>query len=85
MANLRKKNPGLPQPPEGLVLRAAIRAYNGGRELAASPDGKHFVVSPHTIPANVGYVDWVLGDPHGTEAPKHPVPEDAKLRIWPAV
>jgi type VI secretion system secreted protein VgrG len=84
VANLRKANPGLPQPPEGLVLRAAIRAYNGGRELAASPDGKHFVVSPHTIPANVGYVDWVLGDPHGTEAPKHPVPEDAKLRVWPA-
>ena len=83
IANLRKANPGLPQPPEGLVLRAAIRAYNGGRELDASPDGKHFIVSPHTIPANVGYVDWVLGDPHGTLAPEHPVPDDVKLRTWP--
>ena len=84
VANLRKAHPGLAQPPEGLILRAAIRAYNGGRELAVSDDGKHFVVSPHTIPANVGYVEWVLGDPHGTLAPKHPVPDDVKLKRWPA-
>ncbi len=84
IAALRKAHPGLPQPPEGLVYRAAIRAYNGGREFAASEDGKHFVVQPHTIPANVGYVEWVLGDPHGTLAPKHPVPDDVKLKIWPA-
>ena len=85
VANLRKANPKLAQPPEGMILRAAIRAYNGGRELAVSDDGEHFVVSPHTIAANVGYVDWVLGDPHGTEAPKHPVPADALARIWPAL
>ncbi len=85
IAKLRKDNPKLAQPPEGMVLRAAIRAYNGGRELAVSEDGEHFVVSPHTIAANVGYVDWVLGDPHGTEAPKHPVPADALARVWPAL
>jgi type VI secretion system secreted protein VgrG len=84
VANLRKKSPDLPQPPEGLILRAAIRAYNGGRELAASDDGKHWIVSPQTIPANVGYVEWVLGDPHGTLAPQHPVPDDVKLKQYPA-
>jgi type VI secretion system secreted protein VgrG len=84
VANMRKAHPGLPQPPEGLILRAAIRAYNGGRELAASDDGKHWIVSPQTIPANVGYVEWVLGDPHGTLAPQHPVPDDVKLKQYPA-
>jgi type VI secretion system secreted protein VgrG len=83
VANMRKKNPNLPEPPEGLILRAAIRAYNGGRELAVSDDGKHWVVSPQTIAANVGYVEWVLGDPHGTLAPQHPVPDDVKLKLWP--
>jgi type VI secretion system secreted protein VgrG len=84
IAKLRKNHPGLPQPPEGLVYRAAIRAYNGGRELAVSADGKHFIVQPQTIAANVGYVGWVLDDPHGTLAPKHPVPDDVKLKVWPA-
>jgi type VI secretion system secreted protein VgrG len=81
---LQKAHPSLPAPAEGVVLRAAIRAYNGGREYDASPDGKHYVVSPHTIPANTGYVEWVLGDPHGSEAPKHPVPDDVKALLWPA-
>jgi type VI secretion system secreted protein VgrG len=85
IAKLQKANPALPAAPEGLVLRAAIRAYNGGRELDASPDGAHYIVSPHTIAANVGYVEWVLGDPHGTLAPQHPVPDDVKLEIYPAL
>jgi type VI secretion system secreted protein VgrG len=85
IAKLRKANPALPAAPEGLVMRAAIRAYNGGRELAASPDGAHYIVAPHTIAANVGYVEWVLGDPHGTLAPQHPVPADVKLQVYPAL
>ncbi|MFT3771028.1 MAG: type VI secretion system tip protein TssI/VgrG [Minicystis sp.] len=84
IAKLRKNNPHLPQPPEGVIIRAAIRAYNGGREFDASADGRHFIVNPHTIPANVGYVDWVLGDTHSALAADHPVPADAKARIWPA-
>jgi type VI secretion system secreted protein VgrG len=83
IAKLRKAHPDLPQPPEPLVLRAAIRAYNGGRELDCAADGRHYVVSPHTIPANVGYVGWVLDDPHGTLASQHPVPAEARLTRWP--
>ncbi|APR80422.1 Putative vgr related protein [Minicystis rosea] len=83
IAKLRKANPNLPQPPEGVIIRAAVRAYNGGREFDASADGKHYVVNPHTTPKNVGYVDWVLGDTHSSLDAKYPVPEDAKARIWP--
>lgn len=83
IARLRRHHPDLPEPPVGLVMRSAIRHYNGGNELGASADGAHYTVAPHTIPANVGYVDWVLDDPHGHEAPKHPVPADARARVWP--
>jgi type VI secretion system secreted protein VgrG len=81
---LKKTHPHLPEPGEGVVLRAAIRAYNGGREYEASDDGSHYVVQPHTQPRNMGYVEWVLGDHHGTEAPKHPVPADVQALMWPA-
>ncbi len=80
LANLREANPGLPEAPLGVVIRAAIRRYNGGREF--SSDGTHYVVDPHTPADRVGYVDEVLGDQHG-EAARHPVPADALARIWP--
>jgi type VI secretion system secreted protein VgrG len=78
---LRKRHQTLPEYPEGVLLRAAIRRYNGGTEFVASPDGKHYVVSPSS--SNPGYVNEVLGDPD-IDATRYPVPADALATIWPA-
>ena len=77
-----RRHPHLPEPPEALILRSAIRHYNGGNEFAASPDGRHYVVSPSRT-NNPGYVDSVLDDSH-IDAQKYPVPAVARARIWPA-
>ena len=78
---LRQNHPHLPMYPEGVLLRAAIRRYNGGIEFAASADGRHYVVRP-SFTNNPGYVDSVLSDPH-IDAHKHPVPADARATVWP--
>jgi type VI secretion system secreted protein VgrG len=78
---LREDHPHLPPYPEGVLLRAAIRRYNGGIEYAASGDGQHYVVSP-SYTNNPGYVDDVLSvpqiDPH-----KYPIPAAARATEWP--
>jgi type VI secretion system secreted protein VgrG len=76
---LRQGHPHLQMYPEGLLLRAAIRRYNGGTEFAASADGRHYVVSP-AYTNNPGYVDDVLDDPH---IHGHAVPAEARARKWP--
>ncbi len=81
IAKLRKANPKLPEASIGVLIRASIRRYNGGTEF--SSDGTHYIVDPKTPADRVGYVDEVLGDPHGTLAATHPVPADATARKWP--
>ncbi len=54
---LRSELPHLPPYPEGVLLRASIRRYNGGTEYVASADGRRYVVSPDS--SNPGYVDDV--------------------------
>jgi type VI secretion system secreted protein VgrG len=79
---LRRKHARLPEYSDGVLMRAAIRRYNGGTEYAGADDGARYVVAPaHTD--NVPYVSDVLGDAHGT-APGYPVPADALARTWPA-
>ena len=43
---LRAEFPHLPPYPEPVLLRAAIRRYNGGTEYVASGDGRHYLVDP---------------------------------------
>ncbi len=81
IAKLRKNNPKLPEASIGVLIRASIRRYNGGTEF--SSDGTHYIVDPKTPADRMGYVDEVLGDPHGTLAATHPVPADATARKWP--
>jgi type VI secretion system secreted protein VgrG len=78
---LRADHPGLPPYPEGVLLRAAIRRYNGGIEYVASGDGRHYVVSPYYT-NNPGYVDDVLSVPQ-IDAHKYPIPADARATEWP--
>ncbi|HVY46136.1 MAG TPA: hypothetical protein VHB21_09665, partial [Minicystis sp.] len=78
---LRQAHPHLPPYSEGVLLRAAIRRYNGGVEYGASADGRHYVVSP-SYTNNPGYVENVLDDPHA-DAHRFPVPHDARARVWP--
>ncbi|HEY4119001.1 MAG TPA: hypothetical protein VGM56_14145, partial [Byssovorax sp.] len=77
---LRREHPGLPMYSEGVLLRAAIRRYNGGTEYGVSGDGRHYVVSP--VSTNPAYVADVLGDPH-VNAEKYPIPHDALAHEWP--
>ncbi len=94
LGKLRKKNSELPEPSEEIVLRAAIRSYNGGNEYQASDDGKHYVVSPYLKKKKDGtivslaadrlpYVNQVLDDPH-TDAAAYPVPADVRAETYPA-
>src|SRR6185312_1952245 len=78
---LRAYHPHLPPYPEGVLLRAAIRRYNGGIEYVASADGRHYVVSPHYT-NNPGYVDDVLSVPQ-IDAHKYPIPAEARATEWP--
>lgn len=75
---LQAEYPGLAAPPQGLLLRAAIRRYNGGSEYTASTDGKHYVLAA----GRSDYVNIVLGmqPPHAEE---YPVPADVELTVWP--
>lgn len=82
LGKLRKKNPNLPAPSEEVLLRSAIRHYNGGTEYAVSSDGKHYVVSPKAPPDRLAYVNEVLNDPH-VDAKKYPIPADTKAERWP--
>ena len=78
---LRADHPHLPPYPEGVLLRAAIRRYNGGIEYVASADGRHYVVSPYYT-NNPGYVDDVLSVAQ-IDAHKYPIPADARATEWP--
>lgn len=76
---LRRQSPHLPAFPEALVVRAAIRHYNGGNEYTT--DGHRYLVSPsHTN--NPGYVRNVLGVAE-VDAAKWPVPVAAAAAAWP--
>jgi type VI secretion system secreted protein VgrG len=77
---LRREYPHLPPYPEGVLLRASIRRYNGGTEYGVSGDGRHYVVSP--VSSNPGYVDDVLFDPH-VDAHKYPIPAATLAHEWP--
>lgn len=92
-AALRKAHPHLPEPSEELILRSAIRHYNGGNEYQASADGRHYVVKPYLSKAKDGtlkplaagrlpYVNQVLDEPH-TDAATYPVPANVRAEIWP--
>ncbi|EYF04076.1 type VI secretion system tip protein TssI/VgrG [Chondromyces apiculatus] len=93
LARLRRNNPNLPEAPEGLVLRGAIRAYNGGNEFRASADGRAYVVDPflniqngqHVAlnARNEHYVERVLEDAHGNVA-NYPVPAMVLAERYPA-
>jgi type VI secretion system secreted protein VgrG len=78
---LRESHPHLPAYPEGVLLRAAIRRYNGGTEYVASEDGRHYVVSPQYT-NNPGYVDDVLSVPQ-IDAHQYPIPAEARATEWP--
>ncbi len=78
---LRREHHGLPMYPEGVLLRAAIRRYNGGIEYGVGGDGRHYVVSP-TYTNNPGYVNDVLDNPE-IDSHKWPVPHDARVTEWP--
>jgi type VI secretion system secreted protein VgrG len=95
IAALRRKNPSLPEASEEIILRSAIRHYNGGNEYQASADGAHYVVDPYqsknkdgTLKAlkadRLPYVNQVLDDSH-VDATKYPVPADVRAETWPAV
>lgn len=75
---LQASYPQLPAPPEGMVVRAGIRRYNGGSEYTASADGKHYVLQS----GRSDYVNVVLGQdpPHAAD---YPVPADVQLTVWP--
>ena len=77
--SLQGAYPDLPAPPQGLLLRAAIRRYNGRTEWDASADGKHYVLAA----GRSDYVNTVLGmePPHAAE---YPVPADVELTVYPA-
>jgi type VI secretion system secreted protein VgrG len=77
---LRSEFPHLPPYPEGVLLRASIRRYNGGTEYVASADGRHYLVSPDST--NPGYVDDVFSVPQ-ISAQKYPIPADALATEWP--
>jgi hypothetical protein len=77
---LRSQHPHLPMYPQGVLLRAAIRRYNGGTEYGASTDGRHYVVRP--VSSNPGYVDDVLSVAQ-IDRNKYPIPADALATEWP--
>lgn len=94
LAALRKAHPHLPEPSEEIILRSAIRHYNGGNEYQASADGRHYEVKPYLNRAKDGtlrplpagrlpYVNQVLDEQH-TDAAKYPVPADVRAEVWPA-
>jgi outer membrane protein OmpA-like peptidoglycan-associated protein len=75
-----KQNPPLklPDPCLGVLLREAVRQYNGGTEyrfkrIPHTHDAV-YVSRPQTKPANIKYVDTVLRDPHITD----PIPNDSR-------
>jgi hypothetical protein len=67
----------------GILMRAAIRRYNGGTEYGfrpVSPGSKKAVyfVSPRTPPDRVNYVDQVLGDHGHPQIVLDPIPNEAR-------
>jgi type VI secretion system secreted protein VgrG len=76
----------LPDPPRALLLRAAIRRYNGGKEYALGTD-KHghfyYKVEPDTLEGHEEYVNQVLDEEHYEGDTTVPVPEDASKLRWP--
>lgn len=91
---LRQRHPNLPEASEEILIRSAIRHYNGGNEYQASKDGRHYVVAPYQRRGDGGtlislksdrlpYVNQVLDEKHADKA-KYPVPADVRAQIWPA-
>jgi type VI secretion system secreted protein VgrG len=76
---LRRENKHLPAFPEELVMRAAIRHYNGGNEYTSQ--GGKYLVSPSST-NNPGYVTNVLTVAE-VDATKWPIPAAANATSWP--
>jgi outer membrane protein OmpA-like peptidoglycan-associated protein len=71
----------LPDPCIGVVMRAAIRRFNGGTEYSfrrTDPGSASFVVHPRTIETNLEYVNQVLGDHRHPQIALPPVPNNAR-------
>ncbi len=75
---LRGDNRKLPAAPEGVVYRAAIRAYNGGWEYHCD-DGLHYQ-TPND-PSEYSYNVVRFTKP--PKAANYPVPAEALAEIWP--
>jgi type VI secretion system secreted protein VgrG len=76
---LREHNPKLPAAPEGVVYRAAIRAYNGGFEYHCA-DGLHYQTPNDPGEYSYNVVRWT----QPPQAANYPVPAEALAEIWPA-